>query len=181
VYFPGQSTWGLHSGYNPYTGSWGYGVAWSNGPITITIGVSSWGGYYGPAGGWYGVGGYYPYPRAYPYPGYTRPGSGVYEGYVPMSTGSGYGVYDRSVNAGRVVPDYSTSGGGQARYASGYANNVYADASGNVYRRNQTGSWDQRGAGGWNPSTSYPESLSSDYQARQRGEQRTQQYQSHTR
>jgi hypothetical protein len=178
AYFPGQSTWGLHSGYNPYTGAWGFGVGWSNGPVTITIGISSWGGYYGPGGGWYGVGGYYPYPRAYPYPGYSRPGSGVVEGYVPMSTGSPYGVYDRSVNAGRVVPEYDSAGRTQPRYAAGSANNVYAGPGGEIYRRSASGGWEQRVGGGWNASTSYPEALSGDHQARQRGAQRSQQYQS---
>jgi hypothetical protein len=181
-YYPWQSTWGFHSAYNPWTGSWGFGVGWSNGPVTITIGVAGWGSYYGGAG-WFGVGGYYPHPRAYPYPGYTRPGSGVYEGHIPWGASSvggvpSYNVYGRSYNADRVVQGYGASSGRQPRYASGAANNVYADPSGNVYRRTQNGSWEQRVAGGWNPSVSGPQSLQRDYSARQRGAERTQQYRS---
>jgi hypothetical protein len=175
-YYPGQSTWGFHSVYNPWTGGWGFGVGWTNGPITISIGVSGWGGHYGGGWGWFGVGGYYPYPRAYPYPGYTRPGSGVYEG-VPHG-GGGNGIYGRSVNANRVAPGYDTSALQQPRYASGSTNNIYTDRTGNVYRRNQDGSWDQRVGGGWNPSVSHPQALQGDHAARQRGAERTQRYQS---
>jgi hypothetical protein len=89
-----------------------------------------------------------------------------------------YNVYGRSYNADRVVQGYGASSGRQPRYASGAANNVYADPSGNVYRRTQNGSWEQRVAGGWNPSVSGPQSLQRDYSARQRGAERTQQYRS---
>ncbi len=182
-YYPGQSTWGFYSAYNPWTGAWGFGVGRSYGPVTITIGVTSWGGAYGPGWGWFGVGGYYPYPGAYPYPGYTRPGSGVTEGPVPWGAssvgGSGpYDLYSRQANAGRVVQGYGDTGGRRPQYASGMANNVYTDAGGDVYRYTQNGTWEQRAGGGWNPSLSGPQNLQRDQQARQRGAQRTQQYKS---
>lgn len=60
--------------------------------------------------------------------------------------------------------------GGQRR------NDVYADRSGNVYRRTDQG-WQQRGSSDWaSPARSGP-SLDRDHSARQRGTSRTQSYQ----
>jgi hypothetical protein len=72
-------------------------------------------------------------------------------------------------------------------------NNVYTDKSGNVYRRDQSGNWDQRDKGAWKPTTpqakqgtspSKPSQhpapnpqLQRDYQARQQGSQRAQSFQ----
>jgi hypothetical protein len=57
-YYPRPPTWGLHVGYNPWTG-WNFGVSWSNGFFRFGM---SWGGGWGPyrpygcCGGWYGGG-----------------------------------------------------------------------------------------------------------------------------
>jgi hypothetical protein len=60
--------------------------------------------------------------------------------------------------------------GGQRR------NDVYADRSGNVYRRTDQG-WQQRGSTGWTSPTRSGPALDRDYSARQRGASRTQGYQ----
>jgi uncharacterized membrane protein YgcG len=62
-----------------------------------------------------------------------------------------------------------------------HKNNVYADRKGNTHRRTEQG-WQQRSKSGWSkPSRSYSGSgrsnLSRDHSARQRGSQRTQNYQ----
>jgi hypothetical protein len=84
VYHPRPATWGFRAVYNPYYG-WGFGIGWSSGPLTVSIGLG--GGY----GGWWGPWGYRPYyppyrPPYFPgyrppyYPGYRPPG---YPGYRP--------------------------------------------------------------------------------------------------
>jgi hypothetical protein len=98
-------------------------------------------------------------------------------------------------------PDVARAQAGQRSQVSRTReNNVYTDRSGNVYRRNQDGNWQQRDRDGWKqadrsaiegrgqtqqrqrtqPSTSSrgQSNLNRDYQARQRGTQRTQSYQS---
>jgi len=78
--------------------------------------------------------------------------------------------------------------------SQGRQNDVFTDRNGNVYRRNQDGSWQERSRDGWSstdrsraqtqqrnvtrPGTVQDRSnLNRDYQARQRGTQRTQSYQ----
>lgn len=62
AYYPRPPTWGLHVGYNPWTG-WNVGLSWTNGFFTFGVGWSQGypGGYppYRCCGGWYG-GGYRP-------------------------------------------------------------------------------------------------------------------------
>ena len=56
-------------------------------------------------------------------------------------------------------------------------NNVYADKSGNVHRRNENGSWDSRGQNGWSGSNQGASSqMKRDYDSRQRGTTRTNSY-----
>jgi hypothetical protein len=83
------------------------------------------------------------------------------------------------------------------RMAKGGANNMYADSNGEVFRRNNDGSWQQRDKAGWSkPGASSgtlpaaggsglsdrakvspsPSGLERDYQARERGTSRTQSF-----
>jgi hypothetical protein len=72
------------------------------------------------------------------------------------------------------------------RVARGGANNVYTDRNGDVYRRNSDGGWQQRDKGGWskpeastrpgNAATARPAGLERDFQARERGTARTNNY-----
>jgi hypothetical protein len=160
-YYPRPSTWGFHVRYNPWYG-WSFGVSWSNGPFTFSFGT---GGYYG---GWWGPGWYRPYPYPYYRAGY-RAGywHGYHHGYRrgqaaarPSQLPAGAtrpaavpanNIYARPANADRVA---QTRDRAQPRPATaeGRANNLYTDRSGNVYRRNQDGSWDRRDGGGWSPS-----------------------------
>jgi len=76
-YYPRPYTWGFHATYNPWYG-WGFGISWSSGPLTVSIGRGGW-GYHS----WWGPGGYRPYYPPYrpPYhPGYRPP---YYPGYRP--------------------------------------------------------------------------------------------------
>ena len=56
-YYPRHGTWGFHVGYNPYTG-WNFGLSWSNGPFTFTLGRGGVNGWFGPVGA-YGYRGAY--------------------------------------------------------------------------------------------------------------------------
>jgi len=78
--------------------------------------------------------------------------------------------------------------------STGLQNDVFTDRSGNVYRRNPDGSWQERSSNGWGStdrsraqtqqrdvtgrgSVQDRSNLNRDYQARQRGTQRTQSFQ----
>jgi hypothetical protein len=175
VYYPYSSTWGFRATYNPYYG-WGFGIGWSSGPLTVSIGL----GFGGPAyGGWWGPVGYRPYypayrPPYYPgyrppyYPGYRPPG---YPGYRPPVNGvrpgtpaqlpsniggarpSDGSIYRRGENAGRNMPSTPRTGNrGSAPTPTQRPNNVFSAPNGDVFRRNPSGQWDQRSGGNWTPS-----------------------------
>jgi hypothetical protein len=162
-YYPYHATWGFSVRWNPWYG-WGFGVSWSNGPFTISIGFG--GGYYG---GWWGPRGYAyrpVYRPGYPayrppyrpgYPGYRPPGSTRPPTAQPMpstrpAAGTGQAnLYNRADQTARVAD--RSGGGRQPGVATGdRANNIYAGQDGNVYRRNQDGSWQQRSGNGWKPA-----------------------------
>ena len=179
VYYPRPVTYGMHVTYNPYTG-WGFGVTASNG--FMTVGIHFGGSYYrGPCcyggGGWYGYGGYRPPPPYYRPPGYGPPGYRP-PGYRPPPPGyrppayrppaggarpTPYAgtrpanLYADAGNKGRVTQGTGGSAAGRPSTmpaASTRPNNVYADKSGNVYRQNTAGTFDQRQGNGWTPSPS---------------------------
>ena len=160
-YYPRPPTWGLHVGYNPWTG-WNVGVSWSNG--FFSFGVSFGGGWYGPyrpwgcCGGWYGG-------------GYRRPvvintgniniGNNVSVGNrtnvrnrmardARIASGNARpSVYDRPGNRARNAnPATARRDLQRARPATGRPNNVYADRDGNVARRTGDG-WQARQGGVW--------------------------------
>ncbi len=219
-YYPRPVTWGFHIRYNPWYGwSFGFGVGYGAFHFGFYSGPSYW------RRGWWGPGGYrHGYHRGYHRgygQGYRR---GYRAGYAAGQRNSN--VYNRQRNAARNV-DRGTArsqmsqrqrSGGAARTqagqrpatsqpqrAQGRDNNVFTDNSGNVYRRNQDGSWQMRDNQNWNqadrsrvegggqggdrsrdaarqqPSTRQSTTnrsgnLSREDQNRQRGAQRTQSY-----
>ncbi|EAQ98242.2 hypothetical protein [Congregibacter litoralis] len=164
-YYPRPPTWGLHVGYNPWTG-WNFGMSWSNGFMSIGM---SWGGGYGGAyrpwgccGGWYGG-------------GYRRPvvintgdiniGNNINIGNRTeiknrigdnnLSLGDRGGknnLYQRPENRDRLANQRQRDQLKQARPATQRANNVFADREGNVARRVDNG-WESRDKGQWNRET----------------------------
>jgi hypothetical protein len=169
-YYPRPPTWGFHVGYNPWTG-WNFGFSWSNG--FFRFGMSwggGWGGAYRPwgcCGGWYGG-------------GYRRPvvintgdiniGNSVNIGNraeIRNRVGNDAKINDRmrdnrqnlynqpenrTRNADRATVDRDLQ---KARPAANRANDVYADRSGQVARRDGD-NWQTREGGQWKntPSTS---------------------------
>jgi hypothetical protein len=163
-YYPRPPTWGFNVGYNPWTG-WNFGLSWSNGFFNFGV---SWGGgypgYYRPGGccgGWYGGG--YRGPTII-HTGDINIGntvnignrtnignrigkeSNVNIGQIGNRTNN---LYKRPENQARVA-DRATAQRNmkQARVAPNRANDVYADKSGNVARRDGE-KWEVRDQGKW--------------------------------
>ena len=174
-YYPRPPTWGLHVGYNPWTG-WNFGVSWSNG--FMSVGMSwggGWGGAYRPwgcCGGFYGG-------------GYRRP-IHIHTGDINIGNNVNIGnraraenriagdnnlrtkrdqsrnIYDRPSNRTRnASPALARGSEPKARPAVNRPNNVYADKNGSVARRTESGSWESRSDGGWKRDQSSGSSLSS--------------------
>ncbi len=162
-YYPRPPTWGLHVGYNPWTG-WNVGVSWSNGFYRAGV---VWGGGYGyrrPCCGIYGG-------------GYKRPvvintgniniGNSISVGNRTkisnrMSTNNIKGnrvgktnLYNRPETRNRIAsPALANKNLNKATHNKERRNDVFADRNGNVARDNK-GSWENRSDGKWNnaPST----------------------------
>jgi len=160
-YYPRPPTWGLHVGYNPWTG-WNFGVSWSNG--FFRFGMSwggGWGGAYRPwgcCGGWYGG-------------GYRRPVV-INTGNINIGNNVNIGnrnnfnnkvsrdnrqqinnlqnrnLYNRPDNRARNADRAAVSRDLKQARPSNRANNVYADRSGNVARRDGD-KWQTRQSGSW--------------------------------
>ena len=172
-YYPWHSTWGFHMRWNPWYG-WGGGFSWSSGRWSFGIGYSGYGrGYYGP-------GGYRPYYRGYNRGWYTGVHSGYRAGYR-AGQGNQYrstNLYaqptNRARNAAIGAGAAGIAAGGSRPAVSSMPNNVYTDRSGNVHRRSQDGSWQNRQNGQWGGTTpsSSAGNLSRDYGTRQRGNAR---------
>jgi len=169
-YYPRPCTWGFHASYSPWYG-WGFGVTWSNGPFSVTIG-RGWGSYYSPwyRYGWWGPGGYRPpyYPPYRPPHYKPRPPSGTRPpvggtrppGTKPGGPGAKPGtptaqprnnIYAKNKNADRLARQPATTPGTRPSTAVGKPNNLVTDPKGNVYRNNGS-SWDQRKGSSWQPS-----------------------------
>jgi hypothetical protein len=159
-YYPYHSTWGFHVRWNPWYG-WSFGLSYSTGRFTFSIGFGGWGRY--GYGGWWGPGRYRGYPR-YGYGAGYRAGyrhgyrhgyrQGAAAGSRPRPTphggaGPSNNIYNRPGNADRVARTQDRGTRQQPTVARDRANNVYTDRSGNVYRRNDNGSWDRHDKGGW--------------------------------
>ena len=221
-YYPRPVTWGFHVRYNPWYG-WSFGFGYRYGPFHFgfAMGPTLWRrpmGWWGPAGYRHG------YHRGY-HRGY---GAGYRAGYrAGHRSAARQNIYRNQRNAGRNVDratarnqmsqrsgaragqtrDMSRAQGGQrAQPSQGRDNNIYTDRSGDVYRRNQDGSWQMRDNQNWGsadrsgtqnrqrdanrqqptrdraqPSTrqstqNRSQNLNREYNSRQRGTQRTQSY-----
>ncbi|ARD20605.1 carbohydrate-binding family V/XII [Shewanella japonica] len=175
-YYPRPPTWGLHVGYNPWTG-WNVGVTWSNGFFRAGV---VWGGGYGYHRPYRCCGGYYG-------GGYRRP---VVINTGDINIGNSINVGNRTkisnrmnkanINGNRVgrdnlyqrpatrdrlaSPAIANQNLKKATHNKNRTNDVFADKHGNVARDNQ-GKWENRSDGKWNtaPSTrdlSKPSSVS---------------------
>jgi hypothetical protein len=173
VYYPAPATWGFRAVYNPYYG-WGFGISWSSGPLTVSVGFggSPWG-----HPGWWGPSGYRPYyppyfPPYYPgyrppyYPGYRPP---AYPGYRPLPVQPLPGtpaqlpagrpgqrpadnsIYRRGENVARNAPA-SPATPKTRPVPANRPNDVFSAPNGDVFRRNPSGDWDRREGGKWTPS-----------------------------
>jgi len=160
-YYPRPPTWGFHVGYNPWTG-WNFGVSWSNG--FFRFGMSwggGWGGAYRPwgcCGGWYGG-------------GYRRPvvintgniniGNNVnignrnnFNNKISRDNRAGINslqnknLYNRPENRVRNADRSAVTRDLKQARPANRANNVYADRSGNVARR-EGDKWQTRENGSW--------------------------------
>ncbi|MDH3327744.1 MAG: hypothetical protein OEM01_00745 [Desulfobulbaceae bacterium] len=154
IYYPRPPTWGLHVGYNPWTG-WSYGVSWSNGFFSAGV---RWGGH----SHWYG--GRYRYPRPVTYRTTNiHIGNNISVGNrVTVNNrinsvniqGNRIGrenLYNRPENRARITDPYvARSNVQRARPAENRANNVFADRDGNVSRRSGN-QWESRSQGAWKP------------------------------
>ncbi|MCL1131789.1 carbohydrate-binding family V/XII [Shewanella sairae] len=168
-YYPRPPTWGLHVGYNPWTG-WNAGVSWSNGFFSVGIGWSAgWGNHYYPGrccGGYYGG-------------GYRRPvvintgdiniGNSVSIGNRTnisnklannniagtKLTGNRVGknnLYNRPETRNRNAdPAKINNKFKPANHNKARTNNVFADKNGNL-ARDLDGKWQNRDKGSWSPA-----------------------------
>ncbi|BFM22434.1 carbohydrate-binding family V/XII [Gilvimarinus japonicus] len=165
-YYPRPPTWGLHVGYNPWTG-WNVGVSWSNG--FFSFGASWGGGWHGPyrpwgcCGGWYGG-------------GYHRPPVVINTGNINIGNNVNIGnrthiknnLNKNTVAAGHLNRNLYQRPENRVRNASaetvkrnlktaqltkGRDNNVFVDKSGNVARK-VGDQWQVRDKGSWQPDRS---------------------------
>jgi hypothetical protein len=201
-YYPRFWPWGFHVNYNPWTG-WSYGMSWSVGWASFSFGFGNYGW------GWWGPGGYAWRPN---YAYYNRPVN-IYRpvnihtrSLATVSPAGGSqrqlrtstSLYARGDNA-RIVADrgaWSRGGGAvttsTVRTGRGQVNNVFTDREGNVMRRGNDGTWQQRQQGRWQPadgrsvttrdqrpsgSRDSMSTLNRDYEGRRRGVERAQSYQ----
>lgn len=163
-----------------------------------------------PPGGYPGGG----HPGGPPQPGGPRPSNpiagqgGQPGGPRPANTAAGQGgggqvssrnpnLYASPQNSARNAQTPGNKSGQSANRVGGGPNNVYASPSGDVFRRNNDGSWQQRQNGGWSNPSSSPSSkggagvgtqpskggwgssssgLNRDYQSRSRGSSRAGSY-----
>jgi hypothetical protein len=199
-YYPRPVTYGFHVSYHPYSG-WGFGMSWGVGWYGMSAGWAGyhhgyhhgynagfWAGYHAGnrPGGVYGPGGYN--PRATPY----NRGSGARPSTRPSTqpavrpstqpaTRPSNNLYNRPENVARNSASTRPASRQAPSAATGRANNVYTDRNGDVYRKTNDG-WQQRQGNTWSsqPKTSTSaggSSLNREYQSRQRGAERSSNYQ----
>jgi hypothetical protein len=196
AYYPYAHTYGMGAWYNPYTGGYGRGFA-AYGPYGgVGMGAS-----YNPRTGTYarGAAAYGPYgsraagqaynPRTGTY-AQTRQGSNIYGNWGTSSVQRGDNWaqtahaqnYRRGTSTSGVRTDSGAAavsrvgpGGDRTTVGRTAGGDVYAGHDGNVYRRGESGGWQQsNGSGGWSSSTAGTQSrqLDSDRSARTQGNQR---------
>ncbi len=139
-YYPRRSTWGFHVRWNPRTG-FRFGLSYSSGPFTFTIGGGGW-----YRGGWWGPGGYRGYNRGYRH-GHR---AGYRSGYrAGQRNAAQNNIYRSQSNKKRVSTQAGrASDRAKASVASKQVNNVFADKDGNIHRKSDKG-WEQRTSDGW--------------------------------
>ena len=160
-YYPRPATYGFSVRYNPYYG-WSFGLSYSTGPFTFSIGRSSYGRY---GGGYFGPVGYRPYysgyNRGWKHGAYHGSRAGFRAGYRAGQADGRYrnqNIYNRPENRARNAPATRPAGATRPTPSkrptpsTTRANNVYADRSGNVHRRSGDGSWQDRESGHWSQS-----------------------------
>ena len=164
-YYPRPVTYGMHVGYNPWTG-WSFGFSYSSGFMHVGVRFGGgYGGYYRPGypPGYYRPPAYYPpggyrppyYPPGYrpgrPYPTpYASNRGGARPSQLPAATN----LYRQPSVQNRIAPAAMQRDAGLRkadRVAKG-SNNVYADRDGRVYRQTPKG-WESRDQGKWQPSS----------------------------
>jgi hypothetical protein len=158
-YYPRPATWGFHVRWNPW-GGWGFGLSYSTGPFTFSIGRGGW-----YRGGWWGPGRYRSYNRGYShgaragsYAGYRagyragqRSDSNLYRSDRNKARASSISAADRSrakISSAVSAVDRSKV---STAAASKRPNNVYADKNGDIHRKTDKG-WENRTNDGWQSS-----------------------------
>jgi hypothetical protein len=172
-YYPRPPTWGLHVGYNPWTG-WNVGLSWTNGFFSVGVGWGGgWGvGYrpWGCCGGFYGG-------------GYRHNDININTGDINIGNNVNIGnrdkaknrldnngnrnkdragnLYNRDGNRARnASPATARNQLQTARATTSRPNNVYADRAGNVARHTDNG-WEKRDNGSWKADNSKASNLGS--------------------
>jgi hypothetical protein len=199
-YYPRPVTYGFGVHWNPWTG-WGFSYGFSTGWFNVRWG---YGGWWGPCGYRHGYRhgyhhgyrhGYYAGSRAGYQAGRRDAGRhNVYRNQKHVrATGGRHGTpstrpasRDMAARNRAATQPRATTRDRQTPQASQGRNNVYADRSGNVYRKSDSG-WESRDRGGWSSTDRSTRSgqgsnrstrdLNRQSDARQRGTQKTQNYQ----
>ena len=147
-YYPRPATWGFHVRWNPYRG-WSFGLSYSTGPFTFTIGRGGW-----HRGGWWGPGRYRGYNRGYRHGRRAGYRSGYRAGRRQASRNNIYrNQRNNQRNSLQNKPGARASSGmagkrAKATSASNRKNNVFSDKNGNIHRKTDKG-WEQRSKGSW--------------------------------
>ncbi len=167
IYYPRPGTWGLHVGYNPWTG-WNYGLTWSNG--FLSVGFTFGHGHHHQGHGWYGGG--YRGPIVIKDRdiniGEINIGNNISAGnrekisdklanrpVTELRQFSKDNLYKRAENASRNVDREALQQSFQnSATAKNRANDLFADREGNVVRRKDN-SWQTRDKNSWKNKTSY--------------------------
>ena len=149
-YYPRPPTWGLHVGYNPWTG-WTFGASWG-GPF-FRVGASWGGGYRCCGGGWYAGG--YRHNEININTGDINIGNNINIGNhndVKRKLGNNSrtdNLYNRKENRNRNARGASLSRNSRpARNQQNRQNNLYAAANGEVARLDGE-KWQTRSNGKW--------------------------------
>jgi hypothetical protein len=146
-YYPRASTWGFHVRYNPW-GGWSFGLSYSTGPFTFHIGRGGW-----YRGGWWGPRSYRGYRRGYGRGYRSGRRSGYRAGYrAGQRNANRQNMYNSQRNQSRSTAQSQARNTARSSGGSSRQNNVFADQSGNVHRRNDQGGWEQRSQNGWQSS-----------------------------
>jgi len=148
-YYPRRSTWGYHVRWNPRTG-FRFGLSYSSGPFTFTIGGGGW-----YRGGWWGPGRYRGYHRGYRHGHRAGYRSGYRAGQRKAAQNNVYRSQNNKARMSTQLDSASNRAKGSA--ASKRANNVYADKDGNIHRKSDKG-WEQRTSDGWKSESGDPKS-----------------------